>query len=263
MNIIYIPGSRAAEYTSEDLGDYTSSITTSYSASLYCGCPGEDKECCDYCYRNIGKQKKAIGGNKVRLKASAGTTPDEAYRHFIKEVWAIKPKIGDGYLLWTCTSDVGLPETVDLTWRCINYAVQIGIKCKVLSKMASYINHPLVIETMTKYPQMLKMGWTLTGHDEQERGLDSNLSRIEAMNTVHSVYGVPTWCSMEPMISIEGTKKMLEICIEKGCCDEYKIGILRGGNLQYSPAEIKAFKADVDAMGLKVYWKKSVVDFIK
>lgn len=263
MAIIFKSSGRASEYTSEHIGDYNKDIVTSYSAGLYCGCPGSDKESCSYCYRNIGKQKTAIGGNEVRLKESAGSTPDEAFRNFVKELCSVKDKISEGFLFWTFISDPGLPETVNLTWRCISYAVQVGVKCKVLSKMASYINHPMVIEVMTKYPHMLKMGWTLTGHDELEKGVESNLDRLEAMNKVHSVYGVPTWCSMEPIITIDGTKTMLKACIQKGCCDEFKIGILNGQKLQYTPVEIKAFKAEVDALGLKVYWKKTLIDYIK
>lgn len=107
------------------------------------------------------------------------------------------------------------------------------------------------------------MGWTLTGHDELEKGVDSNYDRLEAMNKVHSVFGVPTWCSMEPIISIDSTMEMLQACAERGCCDEFKIGILNGSKLPYTSADIKAFKTEVDSMGLKVFWKKSLIDYIK
>lgn len=239
--IIYQPSGKAAEYSS-------------WAANLYNGCSNG----CNYCYNNKGITAPVLGGLTVRLKKSLGDEKN-AKRIFRDELakWK-KPIIADGGLHFTFVSDPCLPETIDLTWWCIDYAILQRVPVQVLTKRADWLNHPAVKGAL-KASQLIRVGFSLTGCDELEPGASPNLERIQAMRKLHDA-GIATWASFEPIIDPQKSLEMIERSLD--CCDHYKIGVL-SGKKSYTPDQIRQFVSSVKALNARsVYWKKGLLDFI-
>lgn len=243
--VIYRPQGRAQEYSQ-------------WACNLYIGCSNQ----CAYCYLKHGLSKATLGGDFPVLKKGAGEIPIEAYDRFKKELFSYREailKCGEG-LFFTFTSDPCLRETTELSWKCVLFAVSNGVPCVILTKRADFLGNAYVQEVLTKYPSMVKLGWSLTGHDELESGASPTSDRLAAMRIVHE-RGIYTWASLEPMISIAATREMLHQTL--GICCHWKIGLVTGVRRSYTPAEIKAFQAEIDSMNISVYWKESVTEYIK
>ena len=183
-----------------------------------------------------------------------------AYDIFCKELDKHKAEIiKDGSLHFNFVSDPCLPSTIKLNWKCINHALEQGVPVQVLTKRAGWL-YSAPVEDAFNHPELLKIGFTLTGCDDLEPGASPNFVRIAAMRFLHEA-GFYTWASCEPIIDPKRTLKMIQKSLD--CCDHYKIGIL-SGKKSYSPQDIRNFVADVNALNPKdVAWKRSLLEFIK
>jgi DNA repair photolyase len=242
MKIIYQPTGPAGEYSP-------------WAANFYLGCTHN----CEYCYNNKGLTSATLGGTNVRLKKSL-VDEATAYDIFCKELDKYKNEIiKDGGLHFNFVSDPCLPQTIDLNWKCIAYALSQGVPVQVLTKRADWLDHPAVQDALSN-PDLLKVGLTLTGCDDIEPGASPNLDRIKAMQMLHDA-GVFTWASCEPIIEPKRTLEMIQKSLD--CCDHYKIGIL-SGKKSYSPQDIRDFVTAVKALNPKdVAWKNSLLEYIK
>lgn len=200
-----------------------------------------------------------VGGTNVRLKKSL---VDEltAYEIFCRELRRYQAQIKAASALhYNFVSDLCLSETIVLNWKCIDYAISQGVPYQVLTKRADWLNHPAV-QNALGHPELLRVGFSLTGCDEQEPGASPNDERIWAMQVLHHA-GIPTWASIEPILNPQRSLDMVSRTIE--CCDHYKIGIL-SGKKAYTPQDIRMFVDAVNALNPKsVYWKESLRKFVQ
>ena len=238
--IIYQPSGKAAEYSH-------------FAANFYLGCSNG----CHYCYNNQGITSGVLGGLEVRLKKSL-VDVKTAEQIFLAELAKWRDAIiKDGGLHFNFVSDPCLPETIDLNWKCIDYALSQGVPCQVLTKRADWLDH-LSVQNALSHPELLRVGFSLTGCDELEPGASPNLERIQAMHVLHQA-GIPTWASIEPIIDPQKSLDVLKHSID--CCDHYKIGIL-SGKKNYTPDAIRLFVNEVNALNPRsVYWKQSLLEF--
>jgi DNA repair photolyase len=215
---------------------------------------------CSYCYNNHGITSGVLGGETVRLKKSL-VNEATAYDIFCKELDKHREAIiADGALHFNFVSDPCLPETIDLNWTCIDYAISQGVPCQVLTKRADWLelDHPSV-QNALGHPELLRVGFSLTGCDELEAGASPNLERIQAMRKLHNA-GIATWASIEPIIDPQSSLAMVKQSID--CCDHFKIGVL-SGKKSYTPDHIRQFVGMVNTLNPRsVYWKNSLLDFI-
>ena len=239
-NCIYMPNGKAREYSS-------------WACNLYVGCT----HMCSYCYNNHGITSRILGGNIVRLKKSL-VDENTAYDIFCKELDKHREAIiADGALHFNFVSDPCLPMSIGLNWKCIDHAISQGVPCQVLTKRADWLDHPSVQNALS-HPELLRVGFSLTGCDELEPGASPNLERIQAMHVLHGA-GIPTWASIEPIIDPQKSLDMVALTIN--CCDHYKIGIL-SGKKGYGPDQILQFIDEVHALNPRsVYWKQSLLEF--
>lgn len=248
MKIIYIPLGAAKEYFL-------------WAANLYIGCSNN----CFYCYLKHGLTKGTLGGSVPVLKKTAGKDEEEAFMNFQKELLRSKDQIlSDGSMLFfSFTTDSFLKDTIDLTFKCVEFSVKNGVPVSLLTKKADWLGNEKVMSIIRKYSDLLSIGFSLTGRDDQEPEASSNQERIEAMDRLHQM-GIKTWGSFEPVISIADSKRVITECFNRGCCDEYKIGLVSGVKKEYTRDEVRLFKAEIEAIGLPgLFWKKSVTDFIR
>jgi DNA repair photolyase len=124
---IYKPNGKAGEFSA-------------WAANFYNGCP----HACSYCYNDKGLTRGTLGGTNVRLKTTL-VNEQTAFKIFCKELnkWR-DPIIRDGALHFNFVSDPCLPVTIDLNWRCIDYAIANNVPCQVLTKRADWLSHPAV-----------------------------------------------------------------------------------------------------------------------
>lgn len=239
---IYKPNGKAGEYSA-------------WACNLYNGCTHN----CSYCFNNHSLMAATVGGTNVRLKKSL-VDEQTAYEIFCRELQKYLAQIiAAGTLHFNFVSDPCIPETIVLNWKCIDYAISKGVPCQVLTKRADWLNDPAV-QNALGHPELLRVGFSLTGCDIQEPGASSNDERIWAMQVLHQA-GVPTWASIEPILDPQRSLDMVARTIE--CCDHYKIGIL-SGKKAYSPQDIRMFVDAVNALNPKsVYWKESLREFVQ
>ena len=239
--VIYQPSGKAAEYSQ-------------FAANFYLGCSNG----CHYCYNNQGITSGVLGGLEVRLKKSL-VDVKTAEQIFLAELAKWRDAIiADGGIHFTFVSDSCLPETIDLTWTCICHALSQKVPCQVLTKRADWLDHPSVQNALS-HPELLRVGFSLTGCDDLEPGASPNEERIHAMRELHNA-GIATWASIEPILEPLKSLAMIQLSID--CCDHYKIGIL-SGKKTYGPREIREFVNEVNALNPRsVYWKKSLIDYI-
>jgi DNA repair photolyase len=239
---IYKPEGKAGEYSA-------------WACNLYNGCPNM----CAYCYNNHNIMAKKLGGNVVRLKA---TLIDEknAFSIFCAELDKYKSYIiQDGSLHFNFVSDPCLSETIELNWRCIDYALEHNVPCQILTKKADWLDNP-VVQNALGHQKLIRIGFSLTGCDNLEPGASPNNERIHAMRVIHDM-GISTWASIEPIIDPQASYTMISNTLD--CCDHYKIGIL-SGKKNYTPQEIREFVSAVLKLNPQsVYFKNSLQEFIK
>ena len=234
---IYEPSGKAAEYSN-------------WACNLYNGCPHS----CTYCFNDHNIMAGTLGGNFVSLKISLVDT-ETAFNIFVSELTRHRETIiKDGGLHFNFVSDPCLPETIELNFRCMDEAQSQGVFCKVLTKRADWLHHP-VVQNALSHKGLISVGFTLTGRDDLEPGASSNIERVHAMAELHNA-GISTWASIDPVLSFAMIVETL------GFCDHYKIGIL-SGKKDYTPQQIRDFVAKVQSLGhTSVYWKESLREFI-
>jgi hypothetical protein len=115
--------------------------------------------------------------------------------------------------------------------------------------------------TGTREKQLYAFGFTLTGHDELEKGAATNSDRIRAMKLL-SMEGFKTWASIEPIIDFENSYNMIVQTV--GFCDLYKIGLMSGK--KYDGRDVHWFTlktmAAIRCNDSKAYFKDSIVSAI-
>lgn len=249
---IYQPEGAAGEYSP-------------WACNLYVGCSNG----CTYCYLKKGVQSGLLGGNLPTIKKTLGGNPATAKKRFDKELRKHKDAIiasGSG-LFFNFTSDPCLFETIDLNMACISEAIAEGVPCTLLTKRADWINRPSFEQLinavgLVKVQDLLTIGFTLTGRDDWEPHASPNLDRIEAMRMLHDA-GFRTWSSCEPMIDCASTLRMIQLSHQY--CDHYKIGLISGFKRPYTPDDVRLFVQSVLTIvpDERIYWKKSLTDYLK
>lgn len=257
-HIIYKPKGPAAEYTTDHIGAYQDTLVTGWAANLHLGCPGG----CKYCYRNHGSPSRIIGGSEVRLKKTAGATEEEAYKNFCHELVRKKQDIGTHPLFFSFTTDPLCDECAPLTLKCVLFAIQQGVRCRLLTKFVDWINLNEFKQVMSINPHLVEIGITLTGCDEEEPGAPPNLHRITTLARIRSKYGVATWASIEPILKPQESLRMIQKCLDLKATNTFRIGIASGIKLQYTPEDILLFKEKMDASDAQIYWKQSLIKYI-
>lgn len=244
---IYMPSGKAGEYAK-------------YACNFYVGCSND----CDYCYCKRGVLGHSMGKPQATLK-KCFKDADDAFEIFAKELDKNIVELQRHSLFFTFTSDPMIEECRELTIDAISYAVKSGVPCKILTKRGDFIQKlPIWWLHKNSYAKrFIAFGFTLTGHDELERGASTNAERIECMRNLHNA-GFKTFASIEPVISIEKSKQMIQQTL--GFCDLYKIGLM-SGKRDYTPFDVQGFMHDTNLVvrdnHAKVYWKDSVLDYIK
>lgn len=264
MNLIYEPKGAAGEYAK-------------YAVNFYNGCSNR----CAYCYNRKGVAAKVLGQDvpvlkkaildeweKARKAGSDMSAGDVAYNMFCKDIEVCGDELRKHELFFNFVSDPMLDETHVLNGLCIEQCIKEGIPVRVLTKAGNITSEEVwwILhcsgadgEDVRKY---LTVGFTLTGCDELEPGADSNMERIRAMKSIHSV-GIRTWASIEPVIDLKKSARMILDSLPY--CDEYRIGLL-SGKKNYTPDEVKEWKKMLENVfaffDKKLVWKKSVMEYI-
>lgn len=246
MSAIYQPKGKAGEYAK-------------YAVNFYVGCSND----CDYCYCKRGLLGHAMGKPTPTLKKCFdGHSP---YGVFVRELHEHIVPLRKHGLFFSFTTDPLLPETQDLTNAAVLYAVNQGVPCKILTKRADF----KVLDSFYSFQHLIAYGFTLTGCDELERNASTNTERIERMADLHR-RGFKTFASIEPIINLNDSGEMIRRTL--GFCDLYKIGLL-SGHKSYTREDVAHFVVNINDMVLnhnfdhcedvKVYWKDSVLEFLK
>lgn len=247
---IYQPAGKAAEYSK-------------WACNFYVGCSGN----CSYCYLKKGRGAAILGGHVPTLK-KCFRDEQHALEVFIKELKANLTELQKHGIFFSFSTDPMLPETIELTIDAIIVCICRNVPFKILTKRADWVEPLLgyrigeqkILGPLT--PNIMAVGFTLTGHDELEPGASTNTERIEAMRKLHDV-GVKTWASIEPIIDFESSMAMIEQTI--GICDLYKIGLESGKSYNKSQQESFLFKLITltTKNDLRVYLKASILKDVR
>ena len=269
---LYNPGGKAGEYGR-------------WAINFYNGCSNG----CDYCYLNKGVYASVMGHGVPRLKESLKNTniaietiedvvarilPDsdeaKAYVIAVTEIKARREEIiRDGGVFFSFSTDPCLDETINLTLLTALYCVTDNIPVTILTKCVDWVysedtNVRALMNAAREHRNTLAVGFTLTGHDEFEKGASPNAERLRAMKHLHD-NGILAWASIEPVIDFSSSLKMIRESVP--FCDHFKVGLLSGAPKgTYSLDDTVSFINDVRklVMGTRktVYWKQSIRDVI-
>lgn len=244
---IYSPKGKAREYAK-------------YAVNFYVGCSND----CSYCYCKRGVLGHAMGGTTPTLK-KCFKDEDDAIETFVHELISNLSELRKYGLFFTFTSDPMLPETQGLTFAAIDICIDEDVPVKILTKRADFD----VSTYYNVHNETIAFGFTLTGCDDKEPNASTNADRIAQMKRLH-YRRFKTFASIEPVIDIEKSKQMIAQTL--GYCDLYKIGLM-SGHKDYTREQVAQFVTDVNDMihhhkfynneDVKVYWKDSVLQFIK
>jgi len=244
---IYQPKGKAGEYAK-------------YACNFYVGCSND----CAYCYCKRGVLAHAMGKPQATLKKCFRNIL-HAMNVFQEELQANLAELQKHGLFFTFTSDPMIPECFSLTIHAVDWAITHKVPCKILTKCGDFIpslpSRWIDEQETRKY---IAFGFTLTGHDELERGASTNIDRIQTMRALHDA-GYKTFASIEPIITLSESATMIEQSINY--CDLYKIGLISGAKLQFSQQELFAFYDHINRLianshRAKVYWKDSVLKYL-
>jgi DNA repair photolyase len=219
--VIYNPSGKAAEYSY-------------WACNFYIGCSNN----CSYCYLKKGITAKVLGGNKPKLK-SCFKDEKHAIEVFEKELIQNKSELQKHGLFFSFTTDPALKETYRLTIKAIHICMVYDIPVKILtkSKITGFTMHNWVnLAYHNKYKNLIAIGNTLTGLDDLEPNAATNKERISGLKWLHDD-GFKTFASIEPIIDIESSQKMIEQSLEY--VDLFKIGLNSGQ--KYNSRELQEF----------------------
>jgi hypothetical protein len=163
-----------------------------------------------------------------------------------------------------------LTETFRLNYSAIRSCLIRGIPVHLLTKQTWWVRDFVSEASSAGTPlnsngwsakELLSIGFTLTGHDEQEPGCAPNTERIAAMKTLHNI-GFRTWASIEPIINFQSSPEMISDTAFH--CNLYKIGLQSWKEYNKIPA--MRFFNIVNAMlrttGAKIYWKDTFLKLV-
>lgn len=246
---IYQPAGAAEEYSK-------------WACNLYKGCDHN----CTYCYCKHGPLAHALGGPHAVLKLTLGDERN-AVRIFRKELDKYRSQIiADGGLFFSFSSDPFLPQTAELSSKCIRYALDSGVPVYILTKAVHFAYRSWHIASMYAHRDLVHIGFTLTGHDEMEPGAPSTQERIEAIRHLHDDFELFVFASIEPVIDFKSSLDCITAIMPY--VQEIRIGLLS----PYSPRrydwdECDRFISEVTDLslkhGVKVQWKDSINRFYK
>ena len=211
---IKMPTGAAAEYAK-------------YACNFYKGCSNS----CTYCFN-----RRWGWGNVPTLK-KCFKDETHALEVFKMELNENLPELQKHGIFFSFSTDPMLPETLILTYRALVETCWNRVPVKILTKMS----RPFLcngffecVPPIAKY--YVSVGFTLTGHDGLDPNASPNVERIQAMRRLHEA-GFKTWASIEPVIDIESSMKMIEQTSD--FCDLYKIGLL--SRKKYDKDELNFF----------------------
>lgn len=244
-NVIYQPEGPAAEYAT-------------WACNLYNGCAHS----CSYCYCKRGVMSHAMGGALPTLKKTAGTTEDDAFAMFKKELTRWKSLIiaDGGGLFFSFSTDPMLECEIKLTMRCITFALENRVPVAILTKAVWWCYNNSVMDIFRANKELLTIGFTLTGCDEEEGAAPSNELRANAL-VLLSGMGFKTFASVEPVIRFDAAYDIINSVAP--FCPEFRIGLLSPYKKdRYDWQECDTFIDNVTSLSLQhgfiVRWKKSI-----
>lgn len=249
-----------------------------WACNLYNGCSHQ----CDYCYCRRGVFANTMGGKEPTLKQQLGMDEEDAYRTFVKELREHRQAIiddGDG-LFFSFSTDPMLREEIDLTMRCVQECVINEVPVQLLTKATWWmqgnarwwtIDTPeeddsedgTYLQRLCNWRKWVRIGVTLTGHDELEPGAPSNQERITLLNHL-LMCGIRTFASIEPVIDFASSLKMILDSLHYTA--EYRIGLQSPVSQQhYDHNQCERFINKVTGLseqyGFTVKWKHSIRQF--
>ena len=249
---IYQPTGKAAEYSP-------------WACNFYTGCSND----CEYCYCKRGVMSH-VWSTEPKLK-KCFKNECHALGVFCEELDKAMqdyPSVKEYGILFSFTTDPLLPETRDLTFKAIEIAMARNINVQVLTKRVDWFEsfECRIDQKPNLYGAVedcVSFGFTLTGVDEKEPGASINKERIALMRHLH-VCGFKTFASIEPVISVTQSKKMIEDTL--GYCDLYKVGLISGkGKDFYNYGSIVDFYGWLTGKaftGSKIYLKDSFLNYL-
>lgn len=224
--------------------------------NFYTGCPHN----CTYCYLKRGAPSKQLGGTEVRLK-KCFKDEDDALEVFCKEGRKHIEALRQYGVFFSFTTDPMIPETRDLALSALNFTMYNGIRAKILTKNADFIDYPRFQLNMESAAakNYIEFGFTLTGRDDMEPNASSNHDRIVAMRYLHGL-GFKTFASIEPVIDWQHARMAIDLSLD--CCDHYKIGLRSGVKKDYydlvaGGMNIRELTEQIVKAGRTVYLKES------
>lgn len=239
---IYQPKGKAAEYSP-------------WACNFYTGCSND----CQYCYCKRGVLNHTWS-QEPKLK-SCFRDEKHALDVFRKELMSLivsNPEIKDQGILFSFTTDPLLEETKFLTYKSAQFANEIGVPVKILTKRADFVDE---VKFYWFDYALTSFGFTLTGTDDLEPNASTNAERIRAMREIHDL-GFKIFASIEPVIKIDASYAMINAI--SGWCDLIMVGLL-SGKKEYGKDGVsflyEMIKQD-NRGGGKFYLKDSFVDFI-
>lgn len=240
---IYNPSGKAGEYSY-------------WACNFFVGCSNG----CTYCYCKKGILAGVMGQDTPQLK-KCFKDEDHALEVFQKELTQNLSELQKHGIFFTFTSDPMLPETKELTIEAIRSCDANNIPVKILTKtgILPAVKFIAFCDVVGINKGNIAYGFTLTGHDELEPGASTNAERIEAMKKLHDA-GFKTWASIEPIIDIPHSKRMIEK--SAGFCHLYKIGLESGKH--YTKQELRDFiqwcvSGSALPTKMKFYFKDSLI----
>jgi DNA repair photolyase len=215
---IYNPSGKAKEYSY-------------WACNFYNGCSNG----CEYCYCKKGILSKIMGGDVPVLK-KCFKDETHALEIFEKELLQNKEELQKHGLFFSFSTDPMLPETIELTIRASKLCVIHSVPVKILTKVAR-VNEVAAWNFETTYrdnKHLIAFGFTLTGHDELEKGASTNQERIEAMKKLHNA-GFKTFASIEPIVDFDKSYEMIIKALTY--CDLFKVGLMSGKKYDLDEAD--------------------------
>ena len=258
---LYQPEGRSGEYSR-------------WAVNFYNGCTGG----CAYCYN---RRFPLLSAPKPRLKAAFKDEKD-AFDTATREILQNKADIiRDGGLFLSFVSDPCLPETIGLTMSVLAWAGLM--QCSEALAAGGTDTRPIPVVILTKRADWVldgaspggirfsafedlcagaarnyAFGFTLTGHDELERGCSSNADRLRAMKVLHDK-GYRTWASIEPVIDFRSSLEMIRACAP--FCDHFKVGLrtdeIFDTTVDQAVSFVNALRVIANDNHCTVYWKES------
>ncbi len=202
-----------------------------------------------------------MGMDKPQLKKCFKDEAD-ALEVFKREVLLNKVELQKHGLFFSFTTDPMLPEFENLHWSAIMFCNEHKIPVKVLTKLAGWVedyvyllDHSNSDNSNREWRKLIAFGFTLTGHDELEKGASTNFERIEGMKLLHEA-GFKTFASIEPVIEFWSSYEMMKETRE--FCDLFKVGLESGK--KYKRQDVKYFiKELTENIDVSIYFKDSLL----